>query len=350
LDLKKFIKAANLEVIGLDVGSSSVRIVQLKQNGDKFRVVAAGKAGIEDTNGDSGRNQDIQTVRAIINCFEKSGVQSRFAVCGVSGPEVAVRDFKFPALPMEEIAGAVQLEAEQVCPFNVAESVVDYQLIPNGKESVRGVLVAATDRLIGQKEKLVKEAALSPVLIDVDGLALANCLEACEGYESGKAAAVMNVGNSYTTLVIVSEGSIPFVRDTSHAGSSITKKIAERTQMSVGQVSRAMFSEQGDSQHLALLESGLETACESLIGDITGTIRYYTAQKKSYYVDKVLVCGGFARARGFVDILDRRLPAEAVLWNPFEKIEPETNGAVESFLQENGCEMAVAAGLAMRSA
>jgi type IV pilus assembly protein PilM len=350
LDLKKLIKAADLEVIGLDVGSSSVKIIQLEQNGDKFNVIAAGKTDIGNTNGNSGHNRDIQTVRAIIDCFEKSGVQSRFAVCSVSGPEVAVRDFKFPALPMEEIAGAVQLEAEQVCPFNVAESVVDYQLLPNGKESARGVLVAATNKLIGQKEKLVKEAALNPVLIDVDGLALSNCLEACEGYESGKAVAVMNVGNSYTTLVIVGEGSIPFVRDTSHAGSSITKKIAEQRQMSVEKVSRAMFSEQEDSQQSALLESSLETACESLIDDITGTIRYYTAQKKSFYVDKVLVCGGFARARGFVDILDRRLPAHAVLWNPFEKIESETSSAVKSYLQENGYEMAVAAGLAMRSA
>jgi type IV pilus assembly protein PilM len=349
LDLKKFVKAAELEVIGLDVGSSSVKIVQLKQNNGAFKVVAAGKADIENTNGGSGHSQNVQAVKAVVECFKKSGVQSRFAVCGVSGPEVAVRDFKFPVLPMEEIAGAVQLEAEQVCPFNVAESVVDYQLLPNGKESIRGVLVAATNKLVRRKEKLVKEAALSPVLIDIDGLALSNCLETCEGYESGKATAIMNVGNSYTTLVIVGEGSIPFVRDTSHAGSSITRKIAEQTQMSVEKVSRAMFSEQGDSQQSALLESCMEAACDPLIDDITGTIRYYTAQKKSYYVDKVLVCGGFARARGFVDILDRRLPAHAVLWNPLEKIESETSDTVKSFLQENGYEMAVAAGLAMRS-
>lgn len=340
---------ATLETIGLDVGSTSVKIVQLKRNGGTFKVTAAGKASIENGSDNGKHNHNVQAVKAIIDCFEQAGAQSRFAVCGVSGPEVAVRDFRFPALPMEEIAGAVHLEAEQVCPFNVAESVVDYQLLPNGKESVRGVLVAATNKLIEQKDKLVKEAALTPVLMDVNGLALSNCLEVCEGFESGKASAVMNVGNTYTTLTIVGEGSIPFVRDTSHAGNSITKKIVQQTKMPVEQVSQALFSEQGDSEQSVLLKNGLETACESLIDDITGTLRYYTAQKKSYYIDKVLVCGGFARAKGFVDILDRRLPAEAVLWNPFEKIGSETDGAVESFLQENGCEMAVAAGLAMRS-
>jgi hypothetical protein len=72
---------------------------------------------------------------------------SKMAVCGVSGPEVAVRDFEFPPLSAEDIDAAVQLEASQVCPFNAADSAVDYHLMPNGDNKIRGVLVAATNTL-----------------------------------------------------------------------------------------------------------------------------------------------------------------------------------------------------------
>jgi Tfp pilus assembly PilM family ATPase len=79
------------------------------------------------------------------------------------------------------------------------------------------------------------------------------------------------------------------------------------------------------------------------------TLRYYAAQPESNFVEKIFVCGGFAAVKGFVELLDKRLPAKVVLWNPFEKISCVGGRSCEKTLKEDGPAMAVAAGLAMRS-
>ena len=162
-------------MFGLDIGSSEVKLLQLRKHGHNYRVVAA-TAGIEAGEGDYD-DSGPETFRAINRCLGAIGGQTQFAVCSVCGPEVAVRCFKFPSLPANEIAGAVLLEAAQVCPFNTNDSTVDYQLIPNGDGDARGVLVGATNEVISGKEELVQSAALKCVLVDVDGLALLNCYE-----------------------------------------------------------------------------------------------------------------------------------------------------------------------------
>ncbi|MFA5553446.1 MAG: type IV pilus assembly protein PilM [Phycisphaerae bacterium] len=348
-DLKKLFKITPPATIGLDVGSTAVKIVQLNRNGDKYKVVAACKSEIESGPESSGKTSDISLAKAILDCYEKSGVQTRFAVCGICGPEVAIRDFKFPMLPQDEIAGAVQLEAEQVCPFNVAESVVDYQIVPDDTDNLRGMLVAAANKAVRHKAKIVKDASLNPVLMDVDGLALCNCFNECETSEPGNATAILNVGNMHTILAIVNSDSIPFIRDISHSGNTIRSYIAEQTGISPERVSRILFSGEENIEIEYGFQECFELACQPLVDDVSGTLRYYTAQKKISCVEKVLVCGGFALARGFADILAERLTTFSCIWNPFEKMDVEQGSEIGEFVQAHGCEMAVAAGLAMRS-
>ncbi len=348
LDLKRLLGLKFGDLLGLDIGSSSVKLVQLARDDKGYKTIAAGMLQIESDGDTSVQAAEIRTVRAITACCRLAGVQSKYAVCSVCGPDVAVRHFKFPAIPLEELPSAIALEAEQVCPFSMEDSVLDYQTIPNGDESIRGVLVAATNKVIRRKGKLVKEASLNPVLMDVDGLALFNCLSECGGCESDQAMAVLNVGHVYSTLVIADEKRVPFVRDTNHAGASITRDLLQRTGLSKKQVYEILFGDNMDVDGQPVL-GNLEAACEALVEDVTGTLRFYSAQRKTLCVEKIFVCGGFARARGFVDILDRRLPAQAVLWNPFERMPCRGGGECEQLLKKEGPSLAVAAGLAMRS-
>ena len=96
------------------------------------------------------------------------------------------------------------------------------------------------------------------------------------------------------------------------------------------------------------LGASLEKACQKLIADVTETLRYYTAQEKSAIVERIFVCSDFARVKGFVELLDSRLPAKASVWNPFDKIRCDAGRPCEALLQKNGPALAVAAGLAMR--
>ncbi len=331
------------EVLGLDIGSSTVKIIQLIKDSSGYAVTAAGIVDISPSEGD----KVLSTVKAIRTCFELTGIQTKFAVCNVCGPEVAVREFEFPTLPPEEIEGAILLEASQVCPFNIQDGTVDYQLIPKSEDKTSGVLVAATNFIVQNKRQLVQEASLDCVLMDVDGLAILNCFGAYQKPQAGQTIALLNVGSSFTTLAIMRDNGLPFIRDLDYAGDDIIEQIATEKNISTETVKKILCGESVTEQ--TELHDSLERACNKLIIDITQTSHYYKAEEKPAVVERIFVCGGFALVKGFVELLNNRLPAEAVLWNPFETIRCKAGQWSRRMLESRGPAMAVAAGLAMRS-
>jgi len=332
------------EIVGLDVGSCAVKAVKLRKNESGYSVAAAGITEVAINEED---NHHLNTVNAIRECFELVGGRTKLAVCGLSGPEVAVREFEFPALSTPEIDGAVLFEASQVCPFNAAESVVDYHLMSNGDDKTRGILVAAMNTLITDKVNLAKEAALKCVLMDVEGLALLNCFNGLDGNSDKSTIAILNVGSSRTTLAIMGGNSRPFVRDITFAGNDIIKQIAADKSMSKEDVKSILSGKSKTTQ--TELNDSLGKACKRLIVDVSNTLRYYATQEQSTPVEKIFVCGGFALANGFVELLNSRFGIEAVLWNPFEKISCDTDPQLVDICRKKGPALAVAAGLAMRS-
>jgi type IV pilus assembly protein PilM len=347
------------ETFGLDISSSAVKMVQMRKDDDGYKATAAGIVDIVDASPEIDENsRQINTTSGIHRCYQSTGIHTRMAVCGVSGPEVAVRDFKFPSLPQREVEGAIMLEASQVCPFNIRDGVVDYQLIPQDEKNLSGVLVAATNKLINNKVRLAKNASLNCVMMDADGLALLNCFHeydsqnrvdenSGEGEDQGnRTAAILNVGSSVTILAVTSDNALPFIRDIAYGGDDIVKKIAIEKNITTNEARKVLA---GDPEVSELdLGASLKKACERLIVDVTETLRYYAVKKKSSVVEKIYVCGDLALVNGFVKLLDSWLPAEVVLWNPFDGIRSDAGWRCKDILLKKGPALAVAAGLAMR--
>ena len=351
LNWKRLLGLEHKPVLGLDIGSSAVKIVQLRKDNGEWLATSAGISNISNAGNDE-YQQELNTIKAIRDCLKLTEIKDQLAVCGVCGPEVAVRFFKFPSLPTEEIAGAVMLEAEQVCPFNIEDSVVDYQLVSaetkkadaDASASINGVLVGVTNQLIKRKCKLARSAHLNSTLMDVDGLALLNCFSECEKAESNQTIAILNIGSSFINLAILGEDGLPFIRDMTYAGNDIIKEIetSEEYKIMHGEHKKLDVKQYVPNREV------LGRVCRKVIADISDTLRYYTAQSQSGAVKKIFVCGGFAMFNGLVELLDNELSVEVMLWNPFDKIHCEP-GRCEDVLRENGPAMAVAAGLAMRS-
>ncbi len=346
MDLRRLLNLKQDAILGLDIGSFSVKLVGLRKENRGYSVTAAGITEIE-PDGDDRQRRQINTARAIRDCAASVGAQTKLAVCSVCGPEVAIRDFRFPSLPRDEAEGAIRLEAGQVCPFNIEEGAVDYQFVSDDGENAVGVLVAATNSLVKSKTLLADNASLNCVLMDVDGLALLNCLSEYNGAEADPGTAILNVGGSYTTLAIMGQNDLPFVRDIAYAGNKIIEQIATERDILAESVEAILLGR--SKQDPKELGGSLERACDKLIVDVTRTLRYYTAQEKLATVERIFVCGGFALVGQFIELLRRRLPAEVALWNPFDRITCSADQRCRDLLQNNGSAMAVAAGLAMRS-
>jgi len=340
------------EIMGVDIGSFAVKIVQLRKASNHWLVTAAGIVDISEKGTDNPGRKETNCARAIHNCMRLSGIKTKLAVCGVGGSEVAVRNFEFPIIPEEQIERAIMMEARQVCPFNTDQVAVDYRLIPDGNSKTRGYMVVATDRLLKSVVRLAGRAHLNCALMDVDGLALLNCFNEVEKPEKNHGTAILNIGSNCTTFTIEGEGGWPFIRNLSYAGESIVESIAAENEMTPDAV-KTMFA--GNPKGIpANIQDSFKRACDRLINDITKTVRYYGAQERSSDIRKILVCGGFALFGEIVRILDNNLPMDVNLWNPFEKMRCHVGRnhrgvLVKSILRKNGPAMAVAAGLAMRA-
>jgi type IV pilus assembly protein PilM len=263
-----------------------------------------------------------------------------------------VRPFKFPPLQTEELDGAVRLEASQVCPFNVDEGVVDYQIIPSDESDsvTAGVLVAASNDVIQRKIRIVEKANMSCVMMDVDGLALLNCLNADK--DTGiniSTSAVLDIGTSCATLAVIGENGLPFIRTVPYAGNDIVDQIAKENNVSAKSVEGELYDSASPTIAPENLQASMEKASIKLVSDVAETLRYHSTQAKSASVEQLLVCGTFGMVKGFVDILNKQLPIKVILWNPFDTMKCIVDRQCLEVIQSKGPAMAVAAGLAMRS-
>ncbi len=340
------------EIVGVDIGSHSVKIVQLRRASAGWIVTNAGIVDISEKGADSPARRETNCARAVMNCVRVSDAGRRFAVCGVSGPEVAVRNFEFPAVPAEEISRAVELEAKQVCPFNVSDIAVDYHVMGDGKGKTKGYLVVAAGPLVKYKSRLARKGKLDCVLVDADALALLNCFKELEKPSDNHGTAILNIGHLETMLAVEGNGGWPFVRTFNYAGDSIIRSIAAENDATPEAVKAAFAGDPKDLPH-AMRES-FERACKRLVDEVTKTVRYYGAQEGSFVISKVLVCGGFSLFGDVAKLLNQQLAIEVVLWNPFEKMRLQvarsTKGALlKTVLRRSGPALAVAAGLAMRT-
>jgi len=340
----------NREVVGLDIGSSSVKMVKLSKNGDEYVVISAAKSEIGAAGGND-KQKKSATVAAIKDCLKAGDVSDNYVVCGLCGPEVVVRPFSFPNLPAEQIAQAVKFEAEQVCPFDTKNISVDFQVVENdsGKDGVGidGILVAAAASAIDKKTQLTAAAFTKCALMDVDDLAILNCFSHCVSHDSSQSLAVIDIGSKFTKVVILGSDGLPFIRDLPYAADDIITSLVEQGGNPADSASATKAAKDAlcSSQ---VSDSELEKACEGLVASINKTLRYYSAKEAVETVTRIYFCGGFSSVPGIVELLGKYLFAEVVLWDPFSKIRPRKGAGCEVLLDNEGPSMALAAGLAMR--
>ncbi len=370
-------------LIGLDIDTAAVRMVQLRQDNGGYTVTGASCAEIAPW-GDDPELRRVHTVRAIQKGLSRRNLDGKLVVCGVRGPEVVVRSFEFPLLLSEEIGSAVGLEASQICPFSPNESAFDYQVTSMDAGKTRGFWVAANNGLIRSIRQIVHDAGLHCTLLDVAGLALLNCLHhggrQTDGSSSGddvrEGSAVVDVGGVCTTIAVRDHAGRPFVRDINAGSDQICSHVADEARIPF-ETARAAMLNYGSSQDrdertdaeipdLAAADTAsfwenAEGACAPLVEDIVTTLRYYATQHgaglasqhagSGVKVDRVLVCGALSRFDRFIDLLAGKLHLEVQAWNPVETMRDDgaKTGPRTAAAQAFGPSMSLAAGLAMRS-
>jgi type IV pilus assembly protein PilM len=339
---------------GLDIGTGSVKLVTLQKDNQGWLAACAAYAIVEPAQ-DAALCEE-NTLKAIRECFKKAGpAAARNVVCGISGQAVSVRGFSFPPLPDEAIDQAVKLEAQQTCALDVSNSVIDYQLLsdetqPPGqtqKQGRKGFFVAGLQDAVNQKVKLAQQTQLKPFLMDMDSLAILNCISQLPENQTTESIAALDIGHSATTMTILGSDGVPFVRTLSGSAQQILTMVSLKTQKSVAEIKKRLMddaiSEDGD------LEVEFKTASTKLITDAIETLRFYSLQQNTDKVSRLYLCGGFSLYKPFVRLIQNHLPVTCTVFDPLTVLRCPDHGEIRHAFSQFGPAMTVAAGLAMRS-
>ena len=340
-----------IELAGLDIGSSAVKLVRLSKSDDGYALIAAASESIASFPDDE-KQQRQNCVDAIKTCLQKAAFKNGNLVCGISGPEVVVRGFTFPPLPEEAVEQAIRMEAQQVCPLDIKHSVLDFQLIETAQTASparQGVMTVGTETAIREQTELLAQAGAKPVMVDVNALALLNCLNELELVNAQETVAIIDIGNTQTNVVIYGVDGLPFVRDINIAGEHIIGGISRQTELSEDQIRQTLAQKQSPGPLDSNLLLAMNNAIGPLVNAINETLRFYSFQEKTSGVDRIFLCGGFALIGAFVEFLTDAVSTPVAQLNPFSTILYDPNASGNETLEKDGPAFAVATGLAMRT-
>src|ERR1043166_6991782 len=232
-----FSKSKN--VVGLDIGSSAVKLVELKEKkGGTFQLL---KMGIERLSPEAIVDGSIMDSSLVVETIgglntEKAVKNSNYAT-SLSGHSVIIKKITLPALSPEELAESIQGEAEQYIPFDINDVNLDYVPLttPGSGENIDVILVAVKKEKINDYTSVISQTGKVPVLVDVDAFALQNAYETNYDVEDGKVLALVNIGASVTNVNVLSSGSSLFWRALTFGGNQYTDAIRRELSLSFDQ-------------------------------------------------------------------------------------------------------------------
>lgn len=327
-------------VLGLDVGTYSVKAVELTGTEDNFSVTGVGWERIP------GPDMVSETIHAVIT---NNNLHARRVVTAVSGRSVIVRQVSMASLPPAELQQAIRFEADKYIPYDLDDVQLDCQQLGDEDSATgqaRVLLVAAKSQLIDDHISLLQGIGLMPAVIDLDLFAIANAFELCNQNGQlageGEAAALVDIGSSKTSICIMRGPNDCFTREVYTAGNALTDMIAKRFGEEAKEVERM---KEAPGEVLGNMREAMLPALEELGNEVRLSFEYYENQFDRK-VAKVYLSGGSILFPGLPEILGGIFEVDTVRFQPFENL-PVTSGD-ENLIKERGSDLVVALGLAAR--
>lgn len=328
--------------IGLDIGSHSIKAVAISHSGPKPKLLNFSLRPV-------GEN----IVKAIKDAHAELGFTKNKIVTSISGPAVIVRYVEMPDMTEEELASATRFEAEKVIPYNINEVELDSAKIEDlGGNRMRVIIIAAKRDLIDTQLKMIYEAGLEPIILDIDSFAIMKAF-INTGLGTNSVCGLLNIGAKRTNLNIV-KGEITYLsRDITIGGDGITKIIADSLSLSEAESERIKKEKLSQFLQLSAEEKkDIEAALEEVLSRLADEVRLSFDFYENHYastVDKVYISGGASKPKVVEELLKESLGRETLKWNPFANMDISER-LDRLMLNEAQAQLAVATGLGLRRA
>ena len=343
-------KKKTVPMVGLDIGSSSVKAVELKKTKKGYEMISVGLEALSPETVVDGAIIDSLTVSSAIDqIYDSQKIKNKNVATSVSGHSVITRKITMPYLEDDELWDQVHADAAQYIPFDIADVSLDYQVLGSTEmgDALEVLLVAVKREKINNYQNALIGRNLS--LVDVDAFALQNAYELNYDTEAGATVALLNIGASVMNINIVREGIPLFTRDVSVGGNQYTDALQKELELTYEDAEGLKCGESvpgvSDEQKEAILRS----VSEILVLEIQKTFDFFRATAGSEPVASILVAGGTSRTAGLIDMLQQEFQTHVEELNPFRQLSYNPAKFSEDYIHEIAPRLAVSVGLGLRS-
>ena len=340
-------------LVGLDIGSSAVKAVELKPAGKAFRVAAFGSEPVPPDSIVDGAIIDGGAVAdAIRRLFTSGAIKTRDVAASLSGNAVIVKKITLPQMSEGELAESIYWEAEQYIPFDIQDVNLDYQILDKGgdggKATMDVLLVAAKKEKIADYTGVIAQAGRSAVVVDVDAFALQNAYEVNYGIEPGAVVALLNAGASATNINILNGDQSVFTRDISIGGNAYTEALQKELNLPFDLADQLKRGLPVDGVTYDDAKPVLRAVTENVMLEIQKTFDFFKTTASSDRINRIMLSGGASRAEGFTEMLSDRFDAPVEALDPFKRVSFDSKKFQFDSAAEVAPTAAVAVGLALR--
>jgi type IV pilus assembly protein PilM len=339
--------------LGLDITTSSVKLIELTMSGGQFRVESYAAEPTPHNAINEKAIVDADAVgEAIRRAVKRAGAKSRNAAIAISGDAAITKVIQMPlGLRENELEAQVEMQADQYIPFPMEEVSYDYQVVgPSEKDSTMMdvLLVATRTENVEQRRAAVQAAGLTAKLVDVEAFALENaCALMRHQMPDGgmdRTIAVVDFGASATTFSVLRDLKVVYTRDFAFGGQLLTEEIMRTYGLTMEEAGRAKKEGGLPSNYQPEV---LDPFIDDMTQQVSRSLQFYLASGSGRtQPDQMLICGGCANIPGVADVISSRVGVAALKGDPLGnmKIASKAQSVVN-----DATALLIACGLALRS-
>jgi type IV pilus assembly protein PilM len=339
-------------LVGLDLGSSSVKVVELKKKGAGYELLNLGMESLgQDTVVDGAIMDSFSVANAIEKIFSENKIKTKNVATAVSGHSVIVKKITVNVATEDEVLNAVPYEAQQYIPFDMADVNLSYQVLgqPQAGPGFDVMLVAVKKDKILNHTNVVRQAGKEPTLVDIDAFALQNAFEVSYEPAPERMIALLNIGASIMNINILRGGVPLFTRDVSVGGNQYTDTLQKELDLSYDDAERLKQGKEVPNVAPDAMTPHVRSVSEILLLEVQKTFDFFRQTTTTENIQQIYVAGGTARIEGLADLLKEEFNIPVEIMNPFQRVDINPSKFDTSYINDIAPRMSVAVGLALRS-
>jgi len=340
-------------LVGVDIGSSSIKVCQLKESRKGLSLVRLGYAPLAPQTIVDGHVMNAQAlIDGLGRAFAEAKIKQREIALSISGQAVIIRKITVPLMTAAELDEQIQWEAEQHIPFDIKDVQVDYEVLRRRPEAGQMdlLLVAAKRDEINDYTQIARSAKLKPLVVDIDAFTVQNLFEYTRGVPEEHTVALINVGASLSSINIVSRGVSAFTRDVANGGNYITEQIQRRLNVSFEQAEEYKCASvlAGPEAVPPTVREVIDLVCDSIAGEIQRSLDFFMATSGEPEMHKIYLTGGSSNLPALPLAVERRSRVPVEVIQPLERIAVEGKDVSAELVRTRAAQFCVALGLSMR--